>query len=316
MEKLVFVIGDRGNPSARHMKKSGTVTVGRSYSCDIILSDQHIEPVQLIFHLDEGLRWVEVLDYTNSVSRNGEMIARPGRYPFVSGDEWSLGKTHIHIFDEKHCVTPTQKVKLPEYSAGAALQLGLVAIGMAVLCVWVVFQDWLARYEPIEWSQDLSEALTISGYFRFAILWACMAALQSHFNSGRSHFGVLLLAGALYSILNTGFDALYSYASYGFNLGSYWEIFYYAGSVLLLAAFMQGCFSLIMNVQGMRYMALVLSVCWFGFSFLVDVSQKEFLQPDFNQAVKPPFARFVTPQSVDNFILENKSVFEESAGHE
>jgi hypothetical protein len=315
MEKIVFVIGDRTNPSARHMKKSGTVTVGRSYSCDIILSDPHIESVQLIFRFDEGARAIEVPVSANPVFCN-DVVIRPGLYPFVSGDEWMLGKTRIHVFNEQHDIEPPEKILVREFSGGIALQFAAIVAGTATLAGWIGFQTWLGSYEPVEFGKNIAEALISSGHVWFIVLWSCIMALVCRFKSGRSHFGVLLLAGALYTILNTGFDALYSYASYGFNLGSYWEIFYYAGSVFLLAAFMQGCFAFIMNVQGMRYMALVLSVCWFGFSFLVDVSQKEFLQPDFNQAVKPPFARFVSPQSVDNFIIDNKSVFEESAGHE
>lgn len=315
MEKIVFVTGERSNPAAHHIKTSGTVTVGRSYTCDIILSDAHIEAVQLIFHLDEGVRTVEVVDSTNPVLRNGA-ITRPGRYPFVSGDEWALGKTRMHVFNEQHPVGPAEKMLVREFSGSIGLQLGTVVAGMVALSGWVGFQAWLGSYEPVEFGKNSAEALTTSGYAWFVVLWSCIMALVCRFKSGHSQFGLLLLAGALFAMIATCFSTVFDYAAYGFNLGDSWKILYYLGSVLILTLFLLACFSLIMNMRGMKYMALGLAVSWFGLVYLFDVADQKPLQPSFNQTVKPPFALLIQPQSVEHFIQQNRSAFADSAKHE
>lgn len=311
MEKIVFVTGDKSNPAAHHIKKTGSVTVGRSYTCDIILSDTHIEAIQLIFHFVGGVRTVEVLDSTNPVLCNGAII-QPGRYPFASGDEWALGKTRISVFNENHLVEPAEKIFLQEFTGGIAMQLSAVITGILTLAGWTGFQGWLDSYQPVELGKNIAETLISSGYVWFVVLWSCVMALVCRFKSGRSQFGALLIAGTLFAIINTCFDTTFTYATYGLNLGSGWKILYYTGATLLLTAFMLVCFSLIMNLRGMKYMALGLAVCWFGFDYLDDVADQEPLQPSFNQTVKPSFALLIKPQSVENFIQQNQTAFSDS----
>jgi hypothetical protein len=83
-EKIVIVVGDRKTPHAHHIKLDGTVRVGRALSSDVILSDEHVEPLQLVFFEQEEVRKVQVLPGMNPVWRNGEVITA-GTYDFVSG---------------------------------------------------------------------------------------------------------------------------------------------------------------------------------------------------------------------------------------
>lgn len=311
MEKIVLVTGDRHNPAAHHMKITGTARVGRSFSCDVILSDAHIEPEQLIFHLIDGVRTVEVLPGINPVFRNGS-VELPGTYPFISGDEWLFGKTQLTAFNEQHTVSQTEKVFLKALPGGRLTQCGLFLLGISLLVGWLELQGWLEQYQPTELAKDFATNLMTNGYFWFVIFWSIVMGMISRFTSGRSQFNIHLITAVVFVIASSCFETLITYAAYAFNMPAVWNAVENIGFALLLAGFLTVYFSHTLNIRGMRHIVLGLSIAWVGLSYLSEMIDREPLAPVFNASVKPPFAVLTTPDSVENFIQELKPIFAET----
>lgn len=315
MEKIVLVTGDRHNPAAHHIKIHGTATVGRSFSCDVILSDPHIEPEQMVFHFRDGKRTVEILSGINPVLRNGTVVA-PGSYAFVSGDEWTFGKTRLTAFDTRQAIEPAEKILLHEFHGGALSQLGLFLLCGAALMGWIGMQGWLSHYQPLEWGKDFAEALSSSGYVWFVLLWSGTMGMIGRFKTGRGQFNLHLMTAVLFVIANSSFNTLAAYLAYGFNLPTAWSIVHYAGSIILLATFLIVCFSYALNIRGMKYMAFGLAICWVGLDYLGDMAKQNRLEPAYNASVKPPFAVMVKPVSVDAFMQQANAAFAKSLEQE
>jgi hypothetical protein len=321
MEKIVLVTGDRHNPAAHHIKIHGTARVGRGYACDVILSDPHIEPEQMVFHFDEraqngeGVRTVEILPGINPVFRNGAVIA-PGVYPFVSGDEWTFGKTCLTAFDEQQAVEPTEKIFLQDFHGGMLFQFGLFLLGATTLIGWVGLQGWLSRYEPLEWGKDFAEVLSNSGQVWFVLLWSAIMGIIGRFKSGRGQFNLHLITAVLFVVATSCFDTLTAYITYGFNLPASWHLMKYAGSVVLLATLLILCFSYALNIRGMKYMAIGIALCWTALDYLGDMSRQNPLEPRYSSSVKPPFAVMVKPVSVENFMQQANTAFAETKAME
>lgn len=311
MEKIVLVTGDRHNPAAHHIKIHGTARIGRSFSCDVILSDPHIEPEQMIFHFSGGKRTVEILPGINPVFRNGIAVL-PGSYEFVSGDEWTFGKTRLTAFDERHAVEPVEKIFLHEFHGGAFTQLALFLLCTAVLAGWIGMQGWLSQYQPLEWGKNFAEVLSSSGYIWFVLLWSGTMGMIGRFKSGRGQFNLHLMTAVLFVIASTSFETLASYAAYGFNLPAAWTIARYIGYIFLLATFLIVCFSYALNIRGMKYMAFGLAICWVGLDYLDEMAKQDRLEATFNTSVKPPFAVLVEPVSVEAFMQQANAAFAES----
>jgi hypothetical protein len=310
MEKIVLVTGDRHNPQAHHIKISNTTRIGRGFGCDVILSDPHIEPEQLVFHYANDRYSVEVLPGTNPVFRNGLPIS-PGSYPFVSGEEWVFGKTHLTAFSENHPIEVADKILLKEFNGSMLAQIAIFILGITALVGWLEMLGWISHYQPPEWQKDMAEWLMYSGYTWFVILWSSVMGVIGRFTSGRGQFNIHLITAVLFVIASTCFETVADYAIYAFRLPTAWNMVRDLGSALILTGFLIVCFSHTLNIRGMKYMALGMGICWFAINYLGEMAAQKPLQPSFNASVKPPFAVILKPGSVEDFMLEVNDTFTE-----
>lgn len=315
MEKIVLVTGDRHNPQSHHIKIAGTARVGRGFANDVILSDPHIEPEQLVFHRENDGYRVEVLPGTNPVLRNGSQVS-PGMYPFVSGEEWTFGKTHLTAFSENHPLESAEKILVREFNGSLLTQMSISVLGMAMLVGWLEFSGWISHYQPHEWQKDMAEWLFYSGYAWFVILWSSVMGIIGRFTSGRGQFSIHLITAVLFVLVSTSFSTLADYIIYAFNLPAGWNLAREAGSALLLTGFFIVCFSHTLNIRGMKYMALGMGICWMAINYLGEMTSQNPLLPSFNTTIKPPFAVLVKPDSVEDFMQDVNDTFTEVRDHE
>lgn len=310
MEKIIAVLGDRHNPEAHHIKLSGTVSVGRGFGCDVILSDAHAEPVQLVIHWAEGKRHVEVMAGINPVYCDGKPVAS-GTHPFVSGAEWSFGNTRLGLFTEEHPVNPAAGISGHQFRGRFLPQAAVFICGVATLIGFTALQAWLQNFEPLEWPQDFAQSISQSGALWFATFWTLLMAITSHGKFGRSYINTHLLAAVIYVVANKCLETLCNYAAYAFHHQTIWTLIYATGAILLLARLINNSFSLAMNARGIKYLAYGMAICYVGLTQLEKLTEQKPMDPVFNAAVKPPFAAITKPETVDSFMQQvNKSLNE------
>jgi hypothetical protein len=305
LEKLVIIVGDRRHPNAHHLKLSGSVRVGRALSCDVILSDSHVEPLQLLFHEGEHKRTVEVLPGVNPVRCNG-LVVKPGTYDFISGDEWSLGRTILLAFNESHTVEPTEKLVMREYRGSLFTRTAIILLTLLLLSGFIVLNDWLAAYQPMEWKKQVSDLTSV---VTLVFIWAAVWAAIGRFITGRNLFIVHFAASSLFVIAVTANEIFSSYMSYALNMYLFWELIHYVNFSLLIGLLLYVNFAYATNIKNMKIMQVMLGLCCGVFLYFIDHEGENKLKPHFNKAIKPPFAILVQPETVDDFMLRTNQGF-------
>lgn len=298
MEKLIIVVGDHKHPNAHHLKFNDTVRVGRALSCDVILSDSHVEPVQLVFHQQNDKCSVEVLAGINPVRRNG-IIVDAGSYDFVSGDEWAVGRSIILAFNENHAVDPTEKLLMHDYRGNDYARAVLALFTLLLLSAFMLLSQWLSVYEPFEWKKELG---TLMSVLAAVFIWAAAWAVIGRFMTGKNLFVVHFAASAIFVVVAEIADILTTYLAYALNMGLFWEITAYVIFSLLIALLLYINFAYATNIRNMKTMQLMLGLCCGVLLYFLNHENDSKLEPHFNASVKAPWAVLVEAESVELFM--------------
>jgi len=299
-EKIVIVVGDRKTPHAHHIKLDGTVRVGRALSSDVILSDEHVEPLQLVFFEQEEVRKVQVLPGMNPVWRNGEVITA-GTYDFVSGDEWHVGRTFLQVFHESHVPEPTEKLAVKDYR-GSQLERWLIFFAtFSALLGWTLFASWIGDYEPIEWNKKLATTITDANFI-FVFVWATFWSLIGRMVTGRNQFILHFCIASVFLLVDVLNGVITEYMSYGTNHEVIWDVLYYFIMAIIIGVLLHSALAYALNLRHTKWVSLVVGILFSGFYYIDEtVINGSDLEPSFNHLVKPPFAIWVEPKTVEQF---------------
>ena len=307
MEKLIIVVGDHKHPNAHHLKLNGTVCVGRALSCDVILSDSYVEPVQLVFHQQEDKRSVEVMAGINPVRRNG-VIINNGTYDFVSGDEWAIGRSIVLAFNESHSVEPTEKLLMHDYRGSGYANAAMTLMTILILATFLLLSQWLSSYAPWEWKEEFSE---LTPTLAVVFIWAAVWAVIGRFMTGKNLFVVHFAAVAIFVVTTEMTYVMTDYLSYALNMGLFWEISQYLISSLLIGLLLYINFAYATNIKNMKIMQLMVGLCFGAFLYVFDHQNDNKLEPQFNHSVKAPWAIGVKAETVENFMDRTDKGFAE-----
>jgi pSer/pThr/pTyr-binding forkhead associated (FHA) protein len=174
MEVIIEQLGTTNNVLERHKFDAHRVRMGRAFSNDVILNDEHVDAVhaQLEFD-DEGRLFIEDLGSVNGIRRPRHK-ARIERTEVNSGEVFLVGRSRVRIFAGTHPVPPAVRIRASEVFL---LWLGKpqVMIGLVLLyLVARVTASWLGTIGEFSWSlvieQNLGEmmlflALAVGVYF-------------------------------------------------------------------------------------------------------------------------------------------------------
>jgi len=309
-ERIVIVVGDRKNPHAHHIKLEGIVRVGRALSSDVILSDEHVEPLQLVFFEQDNSRKVQVMPGINPVLRNGEPVAA-GIYDFVSGDEWNMGRTSLQAFHESHAAEPTEKLVMKEYRGGKSAQLAVFIATLAALLGWALFMNWIGDYEPLEWNKKIAATITDANLV-LVFVWATLWGVIGRVVAGRNQFVIHFVVASLFVFADILNGTVMGYLSYGTNHDFLWDVLYYIVMALIVTLLLYSAFFYALGFRRTKLIALSTGILFSGFSYVDSLYDQNELEPVFNDLVKPPFAVLAEPQSVEQFSLTMDEAFTEA----
>ncbi|MEM6545495.1 MAG: FHA domain-containing protein [Pseudomonadota bacterium] len=251
MELVLEVIGTTNNVLERQRFAKNLVRIGRGYSNDVILSDEHADVSHAELHVDSQQR-VSIRDL-NSV--NGT-LRRKGRQRITqdnvaSGDIFVIGRNRLRVLFPDHEMPAAVPLRPIE---SFLLWLGrspVIALLFAIYAAMTYARTYNATLGDFNWSTFIRGQMT--GVLLFLGLVAGVYLLSVLFKrSGNflSHLSVLLFVAVLSSavalLLDTArfnggdhsyefINAMDSAVGYGFTFLYLWSVLYLAFNLSLRA---------------------------------------------------------------------------------
>lgn len=301
MDKLVIQIGARHGRLAEIVESEGeTVTLGRSFVNDVVLSDPYVAPEQLVIHKEDGVWVVKVLDDTNPILLNGY----PVEYDDIelnSGDKLTVGRTHLSVFSKDHKFESTRKLLFSSWLYHNRLGPLLPMLALLVASLLSASHDYLGLSENIEYKQFISDALM----FMFVVsLWAAIWALVGRVLRHQLHFFANLLFASVVLSIYIIIAPLGEYVEYLSGNLTLTTIFNALAFLLFFTLLLRFNLSLSSNLKNSGVVAFFVSLGLLIFTYGVS----EFKQDEFNayaeyaSKLKPPFAKVVRDKSAEEYI--------------
>lgn len=244
MEVIVEQLGTTNNVLERQKFDRRRVWLGRAFSSDVILSDEHVDAAHAVLEFDdEGRLRIRDCGSVNGIRRPRHK-ARLERAEVKSGDVFLIGRSRVRIYLGTQPVAPAVRIRLSEVFL---LWLGKpeVAIMLAVLFVAAkILETWLETIGEFRWSlvveQNLSEALL---FVALAVGVYFLSVLFRRGGNFLAHLSLLVLVFLVSSLLefaigvavfNAG-DRWYPALDILDSARGYLMLFIYLWSILYLA---------------------------------------------------------------------------------
>lgn len=315
MEVIIEQLGTTNNVLERHKFDAHRVRLGRAFSNDVILNDEHVDAVHAQLEFDEeGRLFIEDLGSINGIRRPRHK-AGIGRTEVESGEVFLIGRSRIRIFAGTHPVPPAVRIRTSEVFL---LWLGKpqVAIGLVLLYLATkVLATWLGSIGEFRWTQVVEQ--NISEAMAFVALAVAVYFLSVLFRRGGNflaHISLLVLLFLFSTVLevalavalfNAG-DASYPMLRVVDEGRGYVELLVYLWSVLYLAFHLPLVRRTVISVAVVAVMI--------GFNNLPEDEMSRFIQRQsfpLEQRFLPPELLLRDPLESAAFERALESVFEE-----
>lgn len=303
MEELIIQQNKRHGRLSEFVKStSESLTLGRGFNNDVILSDYFIAAEQVRFDYEQGQWIIKILDDTNPVLLNDKPISADGS-TIKSGDQLTVGRTHLVLLLSSHPIERTRKLMLSNWMYHKGLRITLPVIMVLISALLAVFTDYQETTSKIKWGQMAGGGLA---YIFFLSFWAgCWALVGRLLRHKPNFFAQLFYTSLVMALLNTGM--LFSgYAEYitanniiGYLVeGGFWLLFL---SVLLKYNL---TYATEIKKRGWISFSVIAVLMFFTFSMSYLQKQEFNTYPDYSKTLKPPFAKWSSDQSVEVYLQD------------
>ncbi|MEJ2142191.1 MAG: FHA domain-containing protein [Gammaproteobacteria bacterium] len=303
MEALIIQHSKRPGRLSEFVKSTGTsLTLGRGFNNDVILSDHFIAAQQLRFDYEDGAWRLKVLDNTNPVLINNKPVTEDG-VVISSGDELTVGRTQLVLLTSDHPVERTRKLILSNWMSRHGPRIALPIMAVVISALLAVFSDYLQATGKIRWEQQLAGGLL---YAFVVTLWAGGWALAGRLLHHKPNFFpqlfaiAVILAGFTIASLFTGYV---EYATASSSFGNLVEMGFLLFIITLMLKY-NLTFATELKRRGLVSFSVVALLMLFVV-VLNQLEQREFNSwPEYSEVVKPPFAKWTSDESLDTFFSE------------
>ncbi len=292
------------------------ITIGRAYSNDLILTDEHIDEWHASLQLDEdGQLWIIDYGSLNGIKKlKGKTSLE--RQLVASGDIFVIGRNKIRILFGDHPVPATVKIRFSEVFL---LWLGRLPV-LAALVLGYILVKGLSIYfttsTELNWGSIVSNNLQSSlGFVGLALLVYLLSILFKRGGNFLSHLGVLMLvyfvsviAGFAIHLLkfNTGagLDGLMDFLE---AANGYLVLFLYLWCILYLAFHI--------SLQRRTVISLGLVAMLVGINLLNSSAFEDFFATSVrsDESLLPPAFLLKTPENNQSHFERAFSMFEQVA---
>lgn len=307
MEELIVQLSARHGHFTEFVKsQTETMTLGRGFQNDVVLSDHFVAAEQLRFYFAGGSWKIAVLDTTNPVLINGKPVTEEA---IQSGDRLTVGRSHLLLILAGQPLERTRKLVLSNWMyrkwPGRLLPpaLTLVAVVMAI------FSNYQAMSREIPWGHLVASGLSTA---LIIVIWAGIWALVGRVFRHQPNFRAQWFYSALMMVW-LGMAALFSgYPEYISNSVQFGQVLEWLVLLVLLSLLLR--YNLLyasdLHRKGLVAFAIV------GLSLLSIYSLSRLEKQDFSTyqeysaVVKPPLVKWADDVAVDSYLYELALKFE------
>ena len=310
MEIIIEEISRGHKLIGRHKFLKDTISIGRGYQNDIIVSDPHVCSEHLTMEFN-GEHWL----ISDSGSVNGSFIEDHKdllyQYPVKSGDIITLGKSQIRIMFPNHPVEESVTFSPFENIVDIARHPVILICSILLFACVAGFLYYLNSAKEVTFTQLLVPSIKMTLIFA---LWpagvAIVSLLTKHDTRILSQLGICFIFFNL-MWLN---DILERFVQ--FNVSSQWPFMWVIALIpigLSFCLFWFNC-SIGFHTTEQRRIAIAfgLTVLLFGGSALINLSKKSDFTPypKYNATLMTPNFHVTSTTTVDEFIEDSETLFE------
>jgi hypothetical protein len=312
MSSIILKVGDVIHKHHFSSSDDGrSLTIGRAFSNDVILADPYIGPFQLKLHPADGEDgdWrVNNTDDTNPVFLNKKIVE--GReFNIRSGDELTVGRTGVAIYNENHAVAETREFSITNWLHNHKFK-PLITTAMIVLLVLVTL--WMTYRELSSEAEFSSLSVNAIALVVFTLLWASVWSLAGHLLKRNHYFFSHLFFTALCFFLFVLFDDIHTYIDYLFSSARAGEVTEWIVAIVLWGLLLGFNLALVTYSSKAFRNGLVASVCILGtFGVFTYLEQEDYSsQPDHSVTIKPSYIPKTAPVSIDTYVENYNTLFD------
>lgn len=316
MEIIIEQLGTTHNVLDRQKFKQSNVSIGRAYSNDLILTDEHIDESHARLYQDaEGDWWISDNGSLNGIKKYKQKKNLENER-IKSGDIFIIGRNKIRVLFGDHPVPATVKIRFTEVFL---LWIGRLPVLISLILGYILIKGltvYLLSSSELQWSSvissNLQSALLFVGLAVFVYLLSILFKRGGNF---LSHLGVLILAffvteilGFLIELLkfntSSSLDGLTGFLD---SASGHLVLFLYLWCILYLA------FHISLKRRTIICVALV------GLFVAIELLNRDTFEDFFAQTVRadpsmmPPAFLIKQPSSTEQYSERAFSLFEKAA---
>ena len=314
--KYAVLVG-RGNDRVGkivELHEGESISIGRSWLCDVAINDPYLEGEHLKVSLDtKGDLGIEDLG-----TRNGTRLAKKrvvNSVPYQLGHAITMGETEISIVNVEDDVVPSLKYDLVQVAARTFQSfLWLIVAAVFALLGLLGTEYWVHERE----FTNKALADSVAGFFALLVGWCGIAGIVGFLLRGRMLMNlhwIFVCTGSVVVVL-----ALLLRDVIGFNLDSGIGVLVLENSLdfLIISIFVFGSLSLVSRISTKGKLAMA---CLVGFAPVVIGVFIPMLTPEHEawspwssvtRTNQPPILFFANSIAVDEHFSQVDSLFEQA----
>ncbi len=308
-ELIVEVRDSHHRIKAIHSIEKLPLIIGRGYECDIIIPDNFVDKEHLLIEAVENGWRVTDKNTTNGMYIDGKLVIEKN---LKSGDEVTIGKTHLRIMSSDHPVAPAKVLhdKINIIEAIRAMSIVMALLGL--LIVAFASYEYMSMSDEVHIEKLIASTLPVIGG---VLLWAAIWSLLAYIARRKLYFYYFLTVSTVYVLADLLLELIIGIVSFNVINVSISEALSYFTGGLLLVAFFYASMHKAFAISKRRKFVLANLFSWGLVAviiFVVYANKPEFSRkPEFPAELKPPFARVVSVDSVNEFMADIDAMLKE-----
>jgi hypothetical protein len=320
MAVIIEVLG-WGGKSRHHYRVEGpSVSIGRGYQNDVVLSDSHISANHMRLDAVEGGWQLTDLDSLNGVEviknpsiNSASTDSQSSAIVLADGAEIKIGRSRLRIIADSHPVEAAKELHRLEKDVG---QLNRFSIWLP-LFLFVLLVDVAALYANSfvewQWKNALSSILLTQVFlFMLALFWGAVGRFLREEANFLGHYNLILLATLAYSASNWLVGVIGYNLSAAFLITAVTPLFNLALVAILLSANFALATSMLARQRWITAVGFVLLILVVSIASEMQQWGEFSPYPQYFAALELPALQVGDGQSVDKFIDGLDDLFTEA----
>ena len=306
MEELIIQIGPK-TQNIRNLfrSKEDSISVGRNFDNNLVLSDPHIGPHQLHFERQDDLWLMHIIDDTNPVLVNRKTI-KTKTHEIHPGDTITIGRTQLHTFVSDMPLPETQKIQFSQLTNQPFVLFGITCFVLVAMALLNFIESYMISTQEFDWKDAIESVVAITLLIlAWAGTWSLMGRLLKH----QANFLLHILLVSLILVLFTLAFTATEYLEY-FSGSTLLTLFVsYSLIFILISLLFYWDLTLSTNLKKLKTISSITAIGILFSSFIFNDLRKNEHTPSLSLLLKPPYIDLASSKSKTQFIntLNEKS---------